>query len=105
VARAHTPHPGPVDLPPYPNVPADTFPALCLGSTGGDQDHRVPRAPLPGLGVTQHRGVLIDLLSAPLTILLVCCHIKSFQRASRCGEAMARRRKEERRAGLASRGM
>jgi hypothetical protein len=58
VARAHTPHPGPVDLPPCPNVPADMFPALCLGSTGGDQDHRVPRAPLPGLGVTQHRGVL-----------------------------------------------
>src|SRR6266446_10657695 len=38
------------------------------------------------------------LLSAPLTIPLVCCHINSFQRASSCGEAMARRRKEERRA-------
>jgi hypothetical protein len=62
VARAHTPHPGPVDLPPCPNVPADAFPALCLGSTGGDQDHRVPRAPLPDLGVTQHRGVLIGHL-------------------------------------------
>ena len=38
-------------------------------------------------------------------IPLVCCHIKSFRRASRCGEAIARRRKEERRAGIASRGM
>jgi hypothetical protein len=39
----------------------------------------------------------LHLLSAPLTIPLVCCHSKSFQRASRCGVAMARRRKEERR--------
>ena len=45
------------------------------------------------------------LLSAPLTILLGCGHINRFRRASRCGEATARRRKEERRAGLASRGM
>ena len=45
------------------------------------------------------------LLSAPLMILLVCCHINSFRQASRGGEAMARRRKEERRAGIASRGM
>jgi hypothetical protein len=50
-------------------------------------------------------GRWLDLLSARLTIPLVCCHIKSFRRASRCGEAMARRRKEERQAGLASRGM
>src|SRR3989442_14988635 len=35
----------------------------------------------------------LDLLSAPLTIPLVCCHINSFRRASSCGEAMARRRK------------
>jgi hypothetical protein len=47
----------------------------------------------------------LDLLSAPLTIPLVCCHINSFRRASSWGEAMTRRRKEERRAGLASRGM
>jgi hypothetical protein len=47
----------------------------------------------------------IDLLSPPLMIPLVCCHIKSFRRASRCGEAIARRRKEERRAGIAARGM
>jgi hypothetical protein len=36
---------------------------------------------------------LIDLLSAPLTIPLVCCHSKSFRRASSGGAAMARRRK------------
>ena len=35
----------------------------------------------------------INLLSAPLTIPLGCCHINRFRRASRCGEAMARRRK------------
>jgi hypothetical protein len=45
------------------------------------------------------------LLYVPLTIPLVYWHIKSFQQASSCGEAMARRRKEERRAGIASRGM
>jgi hypothetical protein len=48
---------------------------------------------------------VIDLLSAPLTISLIYCHIHSIQRASRCGEARARRRKEEMRAGIASRGM
>jgi hypothetical protein len=47
----------------------------------------------------------INLLSAPLMIPLVCCHINSFRRASSCGEAMARRRKEERWAGIASRGI
>jgi hypothetical protein len=47
----------------------------------------------------------LNLLSVSLTIPLICCHIKSFRRASRCGEAMARRRKEERRAGITSRGM
>jgi hypothetical protein len=45
----------------------------------------------------------LDLLSAPLTIPLICCHINSFRRASSCGEAMARRRKEGRRAGIALR--
>jgi hypothetical protein len=49
----------------------------------------------------RHKNAALHLLSAPLTIPLVCCHIKSFQRASSCSEAMARRRKEERRAGLA----
>ena len=39
------------------------------------------------------RTMVIDLLYAPPTIPLVCCHINSFQRVSRCGEAMARRRK------------
>jgi hypothetical protein len=47
----------------------------------------------------------IDLLSASLTIPLVCCHINHFRRAASCGGAMARRRKEEKWAGLASRGM
>jgi DNA-binding response OmpR family regulator len=47
----------------------------------------------------------LDLLSAPLKIPLVYCHINRFRRASSCGEAMARRRKEDRRAGLASRGI
>jgi hypothetical protein len=47
----------------------------------------------------------IHLLSALLTILLGCCHIKRFRRASRCGEAMARRRQEDGRVGSVSRGM
>jgi hypothetical protein len=58
VARSHTPRHDPVCLPPRPNSPADAFPALCLGSSGGHQDRRVPRAPLPGLGVTHYQGVL-----------------------------------------------
>jgi hypothetical protein len=45
------------------------------------------------------------LLSAPLTMPLICCQIKRFRRASRCGEAMTRRRKEARRAGSASQGL
>jgi hypothetical protein len=48
---------------------------------------------------------LLYLLSAQLKIPLICCQINRFRRASRCGEAMTRRRKEERRAGTASRGM
>ena len=48
---------------------------------------------------------LLYLLSAPLTIPLICCQINRFRRASRCGEAMTRRRKEERWVGLASHGM
>jgi len=47
----------------------------------------------------------LDLLYVPLTIPLVCCYINSSRRASRCNEAMARRRKEERRASIAARGM
>jgi hypothetical protein len=47
----------------------------------------------------------INLLSAPFTIPLVCCDIHGFRRVSRGGEAMARRQKEERRVGSASRGM
>ena len=47
----------------------------------------------------------LDLLSAPLAILLVCCHINRFRRASSGGEVLARRRKEERWTGLASRGL
>jgi hypothetical protein len=34
------------------------LPALCLGSLRGHQDHRVPRAPLPGMGVTHRQGDL-----------------------------------------------
>jgi hypothetical protein len=51
------------------------------------------------------RTFSLNLLSAPLTIPLIYCYIKSFQRASSGGEAMTRRRKEDRRAGLASRGI
>jgi hypothetical protein len=47
----------------------------------------------------------IHLLSAPLTIPPVCCDSNGFRRVSRGGEAMARRQKEERRVGSASRGM
>jgi hypothetical protein len=57
VARSHTPRPASVYLPPRPNSPADIFPALRLGSSGGHQDHRVPRAPLPGMGVTHQPRV------------------------------------------------
>src|SRR5262249_1946801 len=48
---------------------------------------------------------VLYLLSAPLTIPLVGCHTNSFRRISSCGEAMARRRKYDRQAGSASRGM
>jgi hypothetical protein len=37
-------------------TPLEHLPALCLGFFGGHQDHRVPRAPLPGVGVTHHQG-------------------------------------------------
>jgi hypothetical protein len=50
-------------------------------------------------------AMALNLLSAPLTIPLVCCDINGFRRVSRGGEAMARRQKEERRVGSASRGM
>jgi hypothetical protein len=36
---------------------------------------------------TAKHDTLLDLLYAPLTILLVYCHINSFRRASSCGEA------------------
>src|SRR5215831_14556336 len=55
--------------------------------------------------VSPERRHHVYLLSAPLTIPLVCCYINHFRGAASCGEAMARRRKEERWAGLASRGM
>jgi hypothetical protein len=38
------------------------LPALCLGSLQGHRDHRVPRAPLPGVGVTHHQGDLTSHL-------------------------------------------
>ena len=37
---------------------------------------------------------LFYLLSVQLKIPLLCCQSNRFQRASRCGEAMTRRRKE-----------
>jgi len=37
--------------------------------------------------------------------MLICCYIKSFWRAASCGEARARRRKEDKWAGLALPGM
>jgi hypothetical protein len=43
--------------------------------------------------VWEQRCSFLNLLSVPLTISLICYHIKSFRRASSCGEAMARRRK------------
>jgi hypothetical protein len=48
---------------------------------------------------------LLHLLSVPLMIPLVCCDINRFRRASGGDEAMSRRQKEERRAGIASRGI
>src|SRR5262249_4014915 len=44
----------------------------------------------------------LDLLSAPAHDSAGMCHSKNFRRASSGGEAMARRRTEERRAGIAS---
>jgi hypothetical protein len=46
-----------------------------------------------------------NLLSAPLPIPLVCGDIHGFRRVSRGGEALARRQKEARQVGSASRGM
>jgi len=69
----------------------------CLRVTRPDPTHLVLIH--PDLALAPFEACFnIDLLSAPLTILLVCCPIKSFRQASRCGEARARRRKEERRA-------
>jgi len=74
-------------------------------------NHRFQRkadAVVQRLELQLHTGAFattIYLLAAPLTIPLVCCHIKSFRRVFSCGEAMARRRKEERRVGIASRGI
>jgi hypothetical protein len=61
------------------------------------------RACREGLAPGEQPG--INLLSTPLTIPLMGCQINSFRRVSSCGETMARRRKEERRAGTASPGM
>src|SRR5215471_11088658 len=56
-----------------------------------DALHVIPRRP-------------IDLLSAPLTILLICCYINRFRCVSHRNEAIARRRKEDRWANIASYG-
>ena len=50
------------------------------------------------------RVIFLYLLSAPLTILLIYCHIKSYRRVSPRNEAMAERRKEDRRADSPSHG-
>src|SRR5215831_17621245 len=66
---------------------------------------RSPAAPTPQRSSARpsipHTGSSLPLylLYAPLKIPLVCCHINSFRRASRGGEAMARRRKKDRWAG------
>ena len=57
-----------------------------------------------GLRVSKDYVDTLDLLYAPLRIPLVRCHINSFRRASRCGEAMARRRKYDGQTGIVSRG-
>jgi transposase-like protein len=57
------------------------------------------------MGVRWYVAYPLNLLSAPLTIPLIYRHINSFRRASRCGEAMARRRKYDRRTGIVSRGI
>ena len=72
------------------------------------RDYQVITACLAEAELVEHLGldaIWIDLLSAPLTIPLVYCHVNSFRRTSSGGEAMTRRRKEDRRAGLASRGI
>ena len=78
----------------------------------GDNRTTAPRGATPRTGRLSRRprGNLrwcgsLDLLSTPLTIPLMGCQINSFRRVSSCGETMARRRKEERRAGTASPGM
>ena len=78
----------------------------------GDNRTTAPRGATPRTGRLSRRprGNLrwcgsLDLLSTPLTIPLMGCQIKSFRRVSSGGETMARRRKEERRAGTASPGM
>jgi len=78
----------------------------------GDNRTTAPRGATPRTGRLSRRprGNLrwcgsLDLLSTPLTIPLMCCQINSFRRVSSCGETMAKRRKEERRAGTASPGM
>jgi len=68
--------------------------------TEGELDYHQETPPWPA--ATTFDPHSLNLLYALLTIPLVCCHINSFRRASGGGEAMARRRKEERWAGLTS---
>src|SRR2546422_9903340 len=59
----------------------------------------------PHVSVDQgFRALAINLLSAPLTIPLICYHINGFRRVSPRNEAMAGRRKEDRWADIASHG-
>src|SRR5262249_15000896 len=80
-----------------PTLPTASASVVCIGVPPRDEET------FRKLG--RDYGYKVDLLSASLTIPLAWCYINSFRRASSGGEAMARRRKEERRAGLASRGM
>ena len=47
---------------PSSRSPGRDLPVLCPGSLRSDRDHRVPRAPLPGMGVTHHQSDLEDHL-------------------------------------------
>ena len=81
---------------PFVREPVTTSPTLAAAIQAAFQGTREPHA---------LDSLLVDLLSAPLTIPLVCRDINGFRRVSRGGEAMARRQQEERRVGSASRGM
>src|SRR5262249_14844291 len=85
-------------------TPARGYPSACRRSAENPSTRKTYRRVGGTTPETVLRGIL-DLLYAPLWIPLVCCHIKSFRRVSRCGEARARRRKYDGRTGIVSRGI